>query len=146
MSRYKARERAFLTLFESSFKPDESINELIAGFYEESGSAELGDESQYFEEILKKCDEEKGTLDEKIREHLKEWKLERISRVARIALTIAICELDNFEDIPPLAAINEAVELTIKYAGLENGSFVNGVLAEYYRERQHHRKADEAAE
>lgn len=57
------------------------------------------------------------------------WKLERISKVAKSVLLLAIYEIKYAEDVPAPVAINEAVELAKKYDEPDSSSFVNGVLA-----------------
>lgn len=65
-----------------------------------------------------------------ISENLKEgWRLDRISKVAKSVLLLAIYEIKYAEDVPSAVAINEAVELAKKFDEPDSSSFVNGVLA-----------------
>ena len=57
------------------------------------------------------------------------WKVERISKVARAVLLLAIYEIKYVDDVPDKVAINEAVELAKKFDMPDSSSFVNGVLA-----------------
>jgi N utilization substance protein B len=60
------------------------------------------------------------------------WSLERISRVDKSILRMAVYELMYCRDIPPKVAINEAIDLG-KFFGSENsGAFINGVLDAIY--------------
>ena len=59
----------------------------------------------------------------------KGWKVERISKVARAVLLLAIYEIKFVEDVPDRVAINEAVELAKKFDMPDSSGFVNGVLA-----------------
>ena len=71
---------------------------------------------------------------EKIKEDLTkyapEWPLSQISPVDRATLYLGIYELKyaNKEDIPPIVAINEAIEISKEFGGLNSSKFVNGVL------------------
>lgn len=76
--------------------------------------------------VMDKYDE----LSEIIRENLAEgWRLERISKVARAVLMLAIYEIKYVDDVPEKVAINEALELAKKFDEPDSSSFVNGVLA-----------------
>ena len=57
------------------------------------------------------------------------WKVDRISKVARAVLLLAIYEIKYVDDVPDKVAINEAVELAKKFDMPDSSSFVNGVLA-----------------
>ena len=59
----------------------------------------------------------------------KGWKFERISKVAKSVLQLAIYEILYSEDVPTPVAINEAVELAKKFDEPDSSAFVNGVLA-----------------
>ncbi len=69
-----------------------------------------------------------GELDELISKNSQNWKLPRISRVALSALRVAVCGMLYERNIPRSVSINEAIELTKKFATPEDASFVNGVL------------------
>ncbi|EJY55915.1 NusB antitermination factor [Alicyclobacillus hesperidum URH17-3-68] len=57
------------------------------------------------------------------------WSPERIGRVERNVLRLAVFELLYEPEIPMASAINEAVRLAKRYATEQSGKFVNGVLA-----------------
>lgn len=57
------------------------------------------------------------------------WKIERISKVARAILMLAIYEINYLDDVPDKVAINEAIELAKKFDDPDSSGFVNGVLA-----------------
>lgn len=57
------------------------------------------------------------------------WRWERISKVARAVLLLAVYEIKYAEDVPEKVAINEAIELVKKFDDPETAAFVNGVLA-----------------
>ena len=131
MTRKEAREQAFILIFQNSFK-NETFEELLE-IAEDSGIY-ISDE--YCEELVKKVIDNTGKINNKIKEHLKGWQLDRISRVALATMKIALCEMLYFADIPTGVSINEAVELTKKYATKEDASFVNGLLGTLSRESE----------
>ena len=68
------------------------------------------------------------TIDSKISENAKGWKLERLSKVSLAIMRICVYEMLFCEDIPFNISINEAVELAKKFDYDKAPSFINGVL------------------
>ncbi len=58
--------------------------------------------------------------------------MERIARVDRSILRLAVYELLYRDDIPPRVSINEAVDLGKKFGTEESGAFINGILDKIY--------------
>jgi transcription antitermination protein NusB len=69
-----------------------------------------------------------ATIDEKITKYTANYELRRISAVDRNILRMAIYEMLYAEDVPPIVAINEAIDIAKKFGTEEPGKFVNGVL------------------
>ena len=69
-----------------------------------------------------------ATIDEKITKYTANYELKRISAVDRNILRMAIYEMLYAEDVPPIVAINEAIDIAKKFGTEESGKFVNGVL------------------
>ena len=67
-------------------------------------------------------------LDNKIRERVENWDLNRIALIDKILLRIGICELLHFPDIPPKVSINESIEIAKDYSTAGSGKFINGIL------------------
>ena len=61
------------------------------------------------------------------------WSFSRISRMAAAVMRVAMYEILYMPDIPPAAAINEAVELSKHYETQETASFINGILGAFVR-------------
>lgn len=72
-------------------------------------------------------------IDDAINSLSHEWALERMPGIDRNILRMALAELRHSPDVPPSAAINEAVELAKIYGTPESGKFVNGILGAYAR-------------
>ena len=71
-------------------------------------------------------------IDDLIVTSSRHWRLERMSRVDRNILRIAVFEILHRTDIPPKVTIDEAVELAKAYGTNDSGSFINGVLDNIY--------------
>lgn len=64
-----------------------------------------------------------------IEKYAPEWPVDKIAHIDRAILEIGIYEVIFNEEIPPVVAINEAVEIA-KHFGDENSpKFINGVLS-----------------
>ena len=56
------------------------------------------------------------------------WRLDRMAKVDRNVLRLAVHELLHRPDVPVKVAIDEAIELGKKFGSESSGAFVNGVL------------------
>ncbi len=124
MQRRIARENAFILIFESIFKEDESCEEIFTKATEIRG-LEFDD---YVKTAFFGSYENKTYIDSAVEKHLTGWKKERISPVSMAVIRLAAYEIMFMEDIPSRVSINEAIELSKKYDDEKSYSFVNGVL------------------
>lgn len=67
-------------------------------------------------------------LDEQVKRHSENWELDRMGGVDRNVLRLAFYELLHCPDVPPVVAVNEAVQLAKELSSEESGRFVNGIL------------------
>ncbi len=120
-SRHELRESVFKILFQVE-NTDLDYRELLE--YEVDDVAS----SEYVVRTLDDIFEKKNEIDEIISNNLKDWKLERLSKMDRQILRISTYEI-LFTDIPYKVSINEAVELSKKYSEKDDSyKFINGVL------------------
>ena len=132
MNRSKARESAFILIFETIFNPEYSL----ADMKEFAAESELFEINDFTEQLYTAAVSNTEALDEEIKKYLKGWRLERLSRPALAILRLAFAELTYCEEIPASVTVNEAVELAKKYAGEKDAPFINGVLGTAVRSRQ----------
>lgn len=85
------------------------------------------DVRSYALEILKTISRRKAEIDETLTQALQDWQLNRLPRIDRDILRIAVAEI-SFLGLPERVAINEAVELAKRYSDEEGHRFINGVL------------------
>ncbi len=64
--------------------------------------------------------------------YLVDWEIERLSKVDKAILSVGIYELLN-TNVPPVVAINEAVELAHKYSDDKVVKMINGTLDRIYK-------------
>jgi N utilization substance protein B len=126
-SRREARQEAFKLIFGLNQHMDE-LEFLLDNFSSENPEAENA--MPYICEVVKgvsnRYDELTGIICENL---LKGWTIERITKVSRAILMLAIYEMKYVDDVPDKVAINEAVELAKTFDEPQNAAFVNGVLA-----------------
>ena len=67
--------------------------------------------------------------------YLKDWTLDRLSKVDQAILKLAIYEL-MYTDTPSVVSINEALELSHKYSEDDVTKMINGVLDKIYHEEE----------
>ncbi|MBO7413727.1 MAG: transcription antitermination factor NusB [Fibrobacter sp.] len=67
-------------------------------------------------------------LDEDIKNAAVHWEIERMAKLDRIIVRIAMVELLYVPEIPMKVAISESVQIAAKYSTDSSGSFVNGLL------------------
>ena len=97
--------------------------------------AELLTEARPFSaELAEGVEENRGELDELISKHARGWSLERIAPLERSIMRVALYEALHRDDVPAEVAIDEAVELTKEYCGVDAPGFVNGVLGAALKE------------
>ncbi|MDF3129221.1 transcription antitermination factor NusB [Kiritimatiellaeota bacterium B1221] len=67
-------------------------------------------------------------LDKEIKRNSENWDMHRMGGVDRNVLRLAFYELLHCPDVPPVVAVNEAVQLAKELSSDESGKFVNGIL------------------
>lgn len=134
MNRHTAREITLCLLFNFSFnteeKPDELL-ELYINYFPDAENGIIPEEIRndaYISKTYFGVTQKLPELDSLIENATANWKPERISRVSRSILRLAVYELLYIDDIPPKVSINEAVELAKQFDDDNGYSFVNGVL------------------
>ena len=120
-SRHELREAVFKILFQIE-NTELDYKELLELEQEEIAN------SSYVNNTLTEIIDKLKEIDNIISNNLKDWKLERLSKMDRQILRISAYEILH-SDIPYKVSINEAVELSKKYSEKdESYKFINGVL------------------
>ncbi|MFS8897727.1 transcription antitermination factor NusB [Synechococcus sp. H65.1] len=82
----------------------------------------------YALQLLTALHTHKEVIDARLQKVLVGWQLQRLGRIERDILRLAVVEMEILASSPVKVAINEAVELAKKYGDPEAAAFVNGVL------------------
>lgn len=124
MSRKVSRETAFILLFESECREDETALEIFE-YAEQFREFKIDD---YVKTVFFGVQERRKEIDELIESNLVGWNKKRISPVSKAILALSTYEMIALEDVPAIVSINEAVEISKKYDDDKSYVFVNGVL------------------
>ncbi len=87
------------------------------------------DVQEYIMTICAQYKNHKDEVDKMISEFAFGWDIERIFKIDKDILRIAIVELAFIKDAPHKVVIDEALELAKKYSTDDSPSFINGILA-----------------
>ncbi len=153
MTRANARELAVHLIYGRDFTGDAPEN-VVGIRLEKEYYAKLSAENEiyaerpsraqlaYIDSIVAGIANRTEDLNAYIQKYSIGWDVNRISRLARSIMQLAIYEILYVEDVPTGVAISEAVRLAKKYDGDDTGAFVNGILGAFARGLQSEVAAD----
>jgi N utilization substance protein B len=123
--RTKARERAMQALYQIDVAA-EGIDDALARFWRSFEPVER-EVMSLAEAMGRGVAAHRRIIDEQIERVSTNWRLDRMAKVDRNVLRLAVYELLETA-VPVKVVINEAIELGKKYGSESSGAFVNGVL------------------
>ena len=85
--------------------------------------------------IIQNYQNHQANIDEIIKSYSKGWDFDRLVKMDKDILRIAISELLYIKETPIKVVCDEAVELAKKYSTDDSSSFVNGILAKVVTEK-----------
>jgi N utilization substance protein B len=94
------------------------------------------DTHAFAESLVRGSKLQQGKIDQLLAQYTEHWDLDRMAAVDRNILRMAVYELLWQPEVPPKAAINEALEIAKKFGTLESSRFINGVLDRILREHR----------
>jgi transcription antitermination protein NusB len=107
---------------------EEILKDLDSSIIDADAVLKRQDVRDYVEECLKGVLSHLYLLDESIKERADNWSFDRVGKVEKNILRIALYEIMFREDIPTNVSIDEAVALAKIYGDKDSGRFVNGIL------------------
>ena len=126
-SRRKARALALQVLYAEDVAPG-NVDQAVAS-YGERFELDVDDDAREFAQVLARAaTRDAAAVDAAITSASRNWRLERMAKVDRNILRLAVGELMNVKATPVKVVINEAVELAKRFGTSESPAFVNGVL------------------
>ncbi len=143
--RKNAREDAFRLLFEQNVNPEEAA-EKLERYFEVAPKEQKAEEPFYVNRpseedrkytrlVVEGVQSHAEEIDSLIQNNLKDWEMDRVSKISIAVLRLAIFEILYMEDIPAEVSASEAVTIAKKYDSPSAGSFVNGVLGNIIKQK-----------
>lgn len=120
-----ARIAAMQALYQRDVCGETSLDGLEEAFPDQTEDPAV---SSFARELVEGAWEHRAEIDRVIAGVARNWELSRMAAVDRNILRLAAYELLYRDDIPPLVAINEAIEMAKKFSTRNSGPFVNGIL------------------
>lgn len=124
MKRREAREKAIQTLFQldnSELSVDEAIGYIVDGPLD-----------SFYEQLVHGTAEHVAEIDNELANKLENWSIDRLPKIERTVLRLAVYELLYNEEVPNRVILNEAIELCKTFGDEKSGRFVNGVLSKFH--------------
>jgi len=124
-SRRKARQVALQALYWTASAGDpiqQTVHTMCVRTKLSKGS------SDFAASLAQQSWEHREELDASIEPVLENWSLDRVSRIDRIVLWMALAEMRYFKDIPYKVSMDEAIELAKQFSEAKASGFINGIL------------------
>lgn len=125
MKRREAREKAIQTLFQLD-NTNMSVDEAITYITDEPANP-------FYDRLVRGMVENQDQIDQALAENLENWSLDRLPKIERTVLRLAVFELLFNDEVPDKVVLNEAIELCKTFGDEKSGRFVNGVLSKITR-------------
>lgn len=128
-ARRRARERALQALYQidvAGLPPDPALDYAWTSG-DRSGPPDA-DAVAFARELVQGVCDHRAEIDQLLGSHSHHWRVERMARVDRNILRLAVFELVHRPEIPKRVTLNEAIELAKAYGSEESSAFINGVL------------------
>lgn len=128
-SRHTSRERALQMIFQweaSGEEPAETARKFWGGLAAEPGEPQPQEDS-FANDLLFGVARRRASIDDLIRKHASNWRLERMPAVDRNILRLAVYEMLQDKAASGIV-ITEAIELGRRFSGDQSSRFLNGVL------------------
>jgi len=127
--RRKAREIALQVLYQIDVT-EVGVDEAVQLFRDGFGIPE--EAAEFSTQLIRCTADHLREIDDLIQACSEHWSLERMSKVDRNILRVAVSEFLYFDDIPPKVTLNEAIDIGKNYGSDNSGSFINGILDAIY--------------
>ena len=124
--RRQNRCAAFRFLFQWEMNPSDDL-----AFDLDEFLARLGKDDDFFAfavELVSGVIEKMDILDSIIRELVTNWDFSRVAKADLALLRLSLYEIKYRLDVPPVVAIDEALEIGKEFSSENSGKFLNGVL------------------
>ncbi len=123
MNRSKLREIIITILYQVYIYESKGISYLLEEIIKEN----LEVDNDFVKDAVSYITENQKDIDEIANKYMENWSIDRLSKVDKAIISLAIYELTK-TDTPNIVAINEAIELSKKFSDEKVTKLINGVL------------------
>lgn len=123
MNRSKLREIIITILYQTYIYDSKQINYKLQDIIKEN----IEIKSEFVTQAVEYVKKNQKEIDNLANKYMKNWNIDRLSKVDKAIISLAIYELFS-SDTPNIVAINEAIELSKKYSDEKVTKLINGVL------------------
>lgn len=123
MNRSKLREIIVKSLYQIYIYKEKEIDYNLKEIIKE----QIETENDFVESSIQGVLDNQKQINEIANKYMKDWNIDRIGKVDKAILSLAIYEL-IYTDTPDVVAINEAIELSKKYSDDKVVKLINGTL------------------
>ena len=124
--RRQNRCAAFRFLFQWEMNPSDDLSRDLDEFLDKLEKDD--DFFAYAVELIDGVIEKKEILDSIIKELVTNWDFSRVAKADLALLRVSLYEIKYRLDVPPVVAIDEALEMGKEFSSENSGKFLNGVL------------------
>lgn len=128
--RRKSREIVIQTLYAMEYNEDQensSYQDCLRDIFKDKGFETDGKIYDFADSLIAMVFENLISIDDMINKHSTNWELERLAKLDKGILRLAVSEL-MYTDTAAAIIMNEAIEISKKFSSENSGSFINGVL------------------
>lgn len=127
--RHVGREFALRILFAFNLEQEERPMYQTPGWWQPDDSLSVNKEADRFaRHMIKGIAKQREEINDLIRHHAKNWRLERMPIVDRDILRLSIWQLLNDSETPVNVILDEALEMAKCYGEENSPRFINGIL------------------
>ena len=112
-------------LYQLDFNPLE-LEEAFVEFWSDKKASDAA--RAFTEQLVFGVREHLEGIDAQLAGYAENWTLKRMGGIDRNVMRICMFEMLHIDDVPPVVAINEAIELAKEFGTDNSGRFVNGIL------------------
>ncbi len=134
MSRRSIRESVFKLVYETDIcgeVNDLTVNEMTQNIND--------DEKRYFDKVFYGIVENRQKIEDIIKKYARAYNFDRLYKVDKALLFVAIYEILYMDDIPYSVSVNEALEIAKIYSTEKSASYINGILASVIKNMEEHK-------
>lgn len=135
-NRHQMRVSVMQSIFECEFAPEREWQTVLE--YNLQNFAEEVSNHEFAKKLLAGIWKNLKQIKSLITKHAPDWPIDQIAALDRAILYIGTYEIvyADHEDVPPVVAINEAIEMAKAFGGEKSSKFVNAVLSAIFKDQK----------